>query len=98
MKDYSHLQEVLEEQHIGANEQELVREFLMSFSFLKRQQLMGIFLGFPEKISLFIELLKKKMEFAKNASTMTSDARAALIKEILNLEHSEIKNLIKELV
>ncbi|MFZ2303751.1 MAG: hypothetical protein WAV98_03110 [Minisyncoccia bacterium] len=90
MKDYSQIQEVLVKQNISHGDQEIVRTFLGSFSFTKRQQLMGFFLGFPEKINFFIDLLKKKMEFAKNPTETLSE-------EILDLEKREIKNLIKEL-
>lgn len=90
MKDYSEIQEVLDRQNIAHNDQEIVRSFLASFSFTKRQQLMGIFLGFPEKIVLFIDLLKKKIEFSKNPTE-------ALSVEILEIEEKEIKNLISTL-
>lgn len=90
MKDYSELAEVLNKQNIAHKDQEIVRSFLGSFSFTKRQQLMGIFLGFPEKIPLFVDLLKKKIEFAKNPTE-------ALSAEILDLENMEIKNLMSEL-
>lgn len=90
MKDYSQLKEVLNKRNIGENDQELIYEFLSSFTFQKRRQLMGIFLGLPEKISLFIDLTRKKMEFEKNhAKTLST--------EILDLENKEIKNLMKEL-
>lgn len=90
MKDYNQVQEVLDEQNIAHSDQEIVRDFLSSFSFTKRQQLMRIFLGFPEKIALFVTLLKKKIEFAKNPTE-------ALSAEILDLEKNEIENLMKEL-
>lgn len=75
---------------MSVSEQELVREFLMTFSYLKRQQLMGILTGSPAKMSLFVTLMKKKVEFAKKPN-------ALLAKEITDLEGSEIKNLIIEL-
>ena len=90
MIDYSQLVELMNEQHVSESEQELVREFLVAFSFPKRQQLMGILLGFPEKMSLFVTLLKKKVEFAKKPSD-------SLAKEIVDLESGEIKSLLKEL-
>lgn len=90
MKDYSQIREILEKQNIPTVDQEMVRDFLSSFSFTKRQQLMGIFVGFPEKISLFIDLLKKKVEFANNPIE-------ALSAEILEMENGEIKNLMNEL-
>lgn len=90
MKDYSQIEEVLNKQNISPIDQEMMREFFRSFSFTKRQQLMGIFLGFPEEIALFIDLLKKKIEFTKNPTEELS-------KEILDLEGGEIKKLMSEL-
>ncbi|MDO8604484.1 MAG: hypothetical protein Q7K40_03780 [bacterium] len=90
MKDYSQIQEVLDKQKISQEDQKIVRDFFVSFSFTKRQQQMGIFLGFPEKIQLFVDLLKKKINFAKNP-TGTFSA------EILEIEEGEIRKLIKEL-
>ena len=90
MKDYIQIQEVLDKQNISHNDQEIVRDFFTSFAFTKRQQLMGIFLGFPEKINLFVVLLKKKIEFQKNPTEV-------LAEEILELENLEIKNLVAEL-
>ncbi len=87
MKDYSQIQEVLDKQNIAHSDQEIVRSFFASFSFEKRQQLMGIFLGFPEKIGLFVDLLKKKIEFEKNPTE-------ALSAEILEIEDKEIKKLM----
>lgn len=90
MIEYSQLEEIMNEQQVSVSEQELVREFLIAFSFSKRQQLMGILTGFPEKMPLFVTLLKRKVEFAKKPSD-------ALAKEITDMESGEIKNLIKEL-
>lgn len=90
MKDYSQLKEVLNKRNIGENDQELIYEFLSSFAFQKRQQLMGIFLGFPEKINSFVDLLKKKREFARKSTE-------ALAGEILDLENSAITDLISEI-
>lgn len=90
MKDYRQIQEVLDRQNIAHGDQEIIRDFLGSFSFTKRQQLMGIFLGYPEKVSLFIDLLKKKIEFNKNPTEVLSS-------EILDLESVEIKKLMSEM-
>lgn len=89
MKDWNELKNVLDDQNISSEDQQLVCDFLSPFSFQKRQQLMGIFLGFPEKISLFADLLKKKVEFAKNPTE-------ALAGEILDLESKEMHDLMKE--
>lgn len=90
MKDWNNLKNVLDDQNISSEDQQLIRGFLSSFSFQKRQQLMGFFLGFPEKISLFTELLKKKVEFAKSPTE-------ALVGEILDLESKEMHDLMKEI-
>lgn len=90
MKDYSELEEVLKQKGISNDDQEFLKKFLLSFSFPKRQQLMGIFLGFPEKIALYLEVLKKKAEFEKTPTE-------ALSVEILELENSEINRLMSEL-
>ena len=89
MKDWSELKNVLDDQNISSEDQQLFREFLSSFSFQKRQQLMRIFLGFPERISLFADLLKKKVEFAKNPTE-------SLAGEILEMESKEMQDLMKE--
>lgn len=90
MKDYSQVQEVLVDQNIPLDDQAIVRDFLSSFSYTKRQQLLGIFLGYPDKIKLFVDLIKKKTDFAKNPTEELSA-------EILDIENSEIKKLISEL-
>lgn len=90
MKDYSQIEEVLNERNISHEDQEIIRNFLLSFSFTKRQQLTGIILGFPDKIGIFVDLIKKKIEFQKNPTD-------ALSEEILEIEGREIKNLMSEL-
>lgn len=90
MKDWSQVIKILNEQKIPNDDQGLVKDFLNHFSFRKRQQLMGIFLGFPEKIQFFIELLKKKRNLAENPAENSTA-------EILDLENREIDLLIKEI-
>lgn len=90
MKDWSEVKNVLDSHSVSSENQRLVRDFLSSFSFQKRQQLMGIFIGFPEKIALFITLLTKKVAFAKNP-TETSG------REILDTESKEMQDLMKEI-
>lgn len=90
MKDWNELKNILDGQNISSENQQLIRDFLSSFSFQKRQQLMGVFMGFPEKINLFVDLIKKKMELAKSPNENLSA-------DILNLENKEVENLIKEL-
>lgn len=90
MIDWSQIEDVLDKQSVSEDDQNLVRDFLSSFSFSKRQQLMGIFLGFPEKIGLFVELVKKKVKFANSMDKSLAD-------DILHIENDEIDNLIKDL-
>lgn len=90
MKDYAQVEQVLNAQNISQADQELVRQFFSSFSFEKRQQLMGIFLGHSDKIALFINLLKLKIEFHKRPTE-------ELAAEIFAIEEGEIKSLMKEL-
>ncbi|MFA5997599.1 MAG: hypothetical protein WC791_03895 [Candidatus Paceibacterota bacterium] len=90
MIDYSQVEEVLNAQNVSQADQELVRKFFSSFSFEKRQQLMGIFLGHSDKIALFINLLKLKVEFHKKPTE-------ELAAEIFAIEEGEIKSLMKEL-
>lgn len=84
------MENVLNSQNISSENQQLVRDFLSSFSFLKRQQLIGIFVGFPEKTGFFVDLIKKKMELAKSPNENLS-------KNILDAENNEVEKLIKEL-
>lgn len=51
---------------------------------------MGIIIGFPDKIGIFVDLIKRKIEFQKNPTD-------ALSEEILEIEGREIKNLMSEL-
>lgn len=90
MKDWNELKNVLDGQNISSEDQQLIRNFLNSFSFQKRQQLMGIFIGFPEKVNFFVDLIKKKTELAKSPNENLS-------KNILDMENNEVENLIKEL-
>lgn len=89
MKDWNDLKNILDSQNISNGDQQLIRDFLSSFSFQKRQQLMGIFLGFPEKVILFTDLLKKKVTFAKNPTKDSAE-------EILDTESEEMRYLMKE--
>ncbi len=79
IKDQNQIKTILDEQKILEEDQQLVKDFLSYFSFEKRQQLMGIFIGFPGKINLFIDLIKKKKVLAENYDEN-------LAKEILDLE------------
>ena len=90
MIDYTEIEKVLDSRNITPDDKKIIKDFLVSFSFTKRQQLMEIFLGHPEKIQLFVDLLKKKIKFAKKPTE-------ALSAEILESEASEIKKLMKEL-
>lgn len=90
MKDYSNIETILNSQKIAQTDQDILRKFLSSFSFEKRQQLMGILIGHSENIVLFIDLLKKKIEFQKRPTE-------ALAAEILKIENNEVQRLVQEL-
>lgn len=90
MEDWNQLKTILDNKKFSNQDQQLLHDFLMSFSFQKRQQLMGIFSGFPEKVSLFTDLLKKKVAFAKNLTE-------ALAGKILEMESKEMQDLMKEI-
>lgn len=90
MKNWEELKNILDSQNISSEDQQLIRDFFTSFSFQKRQQLMGVFTGFPEKTGLFITLLTKKVAFARNPTE-------ALGREILDMESKEMRDLMKEI-
>lgn len=90
MHDFEQLENILDEQKVAKEDQQLIRDFFISFGFQKRQQLMGIFVGWPERAGMFIDLIKNKKALAEKF-----DAEAA--REILDLEEKEINSLIKNL-
>lgn len=90
MKDWNELKNILGSQNISNEDQQLIRGFLTFFGFQKRQQLMGIFSGFPEKMPFFINLIKKKKLLAQHPD-------APLAGEVLHLENEFIAELIKEI-
>ena len=90
MRDFSQLKDILDEQKISDIDQGLVKDFLNHFSFSKRQQLMGIFLGFSDKLKLFIDLIKKKKVLAENYDEKLAEG-------ILDLENKEIEDLISKI-
>lgn len=45
MRDFEQLKNILDEQKVVKEDQQLVRDFLISFDFQKRQQMIGIFMG-----------------------------------------------------
>lgn len=87
IKDWDQIKNILDKQKISEKDQQFIGDFLIFFSFQERQQLMGIFIGFPDKINLFIDLIKKKKALAENYDEN-------LAKEILDLENNEINGLI----
>lgn len=90
MKDWEQLKIILDEQNIKGEDRRLIRAFLGFFSFSERQRLLGIFIGFSDKIYLFVDLLRKKRDLAKSGN----DNLAA---EIFNMEDKLINNLIEDL-
>ncbi len=90
MKDWNELKIILDEQKISDGDRGIVKDFFSQFSFPKRQQLLGVFIGFPEKISVFIDLIKMKKGLAENYDSL-------LAKKVLNLENSIMAGLIQEI-
>lgn len=90
MKNWSQIKNILDDQKVLEKDQQLIYDFLTFFPFQKRQQLMGIFFGFSKKISIFIDLLKKKKLLAENYDEN-------LAQKIFDLENNEIKDLINEI-
>ena len=90
MNDWNQVEVILNEKNVASEDQNLVKSFLSDFSFIKRQQLMSIFLGFPEKLPLFIGLIKMKQELKTVPTKDLSD-------KIFEIEQREIGGLIKEL-
>ncbi len=90
MHEWDHVKTYLEKHNIAQEDVALVKEFLRSLNFVQRQQLMGILLGWPDKIGLFVEVLKKKHVLAQ-----TQDENLA--QEIFDLEQKEVTNLMKEI-
>ena len=90
MRDFNQLKIILEEQKVAEGDQQLIKDFLNSLGFQKRQQLMGIFLGFSDKLKLFIDLIKKKKVLAENYDENLAEG-------ILDLEDKEIEDLISKI-
>lgn len=90
MKDWNELKNILDGQNISGEDQWLIHNFLGYFAFQKRQQLMGILMGWPEKLPFFINLIKKKKILAQYPDVPLAD-------EILHLENEFIAELIKDI-
>ncbi len=90
MHEWDKVKIYLEEQNVVKKDIALIEDFLRHFDFLKRQQLMGILLGWPDKLNLFVEILKKK-------KTLAEKYDENLAKEILDLERREINSVMKEI-
>ncbi len=90
MRTWLELKEILEKKCISESDQVLVQDFLIRFSFLERQTLLGILIGFEEKIEFFVNLIKQKSEL-KNSPNKD------LTNKILDFEQKELKALLKDL-
>jgi hypothetical protein len=90
MNNWDEIEILLNKESIPFGDQNLIKDFLSDFSFTKRQQLMSIFLGFPEKLPLFVDLIKMKQELKKEPTKDLSD-------KIFETEQGEIATLIKDL-
>lgn len=90
MKDFTQLKTIMDEQWISGDDQNVVKDFLRYFPFRKRQQLLSILIGFPEELSVFIDLLKKKKMLTKNFD-------ASRAHEIISIEREKIDGLMKQI-
>ncbi len=75
---------------ISEDDQELVWDFLFSFSFPKRQTLLGVLIGFEEKLEFFVNLIKYKKELRGSLNKELTD-------KIMDIEKKEFETLIKAL-
>lgn len=80
----------MDERGISGDDQNVVKDFLRYFSFQKRQQLMGVLIGFPEELPSFISILRKKMLLAKSFD-------ASHAQEVFDIEREKIDALIKQI-
>lgn len=90
MIDWIQVKNILINLNIAYADQQLIKDFLSHFSFPKRQQLMSVFTGFPEKISVFIDLIKMKKSLAENYDS-------SLAEKIFNLENNIVTDLVGEI-
>jgi len=90
MKTWIQLNAIMDKSCISEDDQELVRDFLFSFSFSKRQTLLGVLIGFEEKLEFFVNLIKYKKELRNSLSKELTD-------KILDIEKEEFEILIKAL-
>jgi len=90
MKEWIQIKKILEDNGIKESDIEITKEFFLHFPFEKRQQLMGIFGGFPKEAGFFIELIKKKKVLAENHDITFE-------KEIIGMEETKMENIIKKI-
>ncbi len=90
MKTWIQLKTIMDKSCISEDDQDLVRDFLFSFSFPKRQMLLGILIGFEEKLELFVNLIKYKKELGNSSDKELTD-------KILDMEKKELDILIRNL-
>ena len=81
------LEELLNKKSIDEKEKELVFKFFLFLSKPQRERMFIIFRSYPEKIYLFVKILKTKLEIAGNSGSGLSE-------ELLSLEKEQIKDLI----
>ncbi|OGD32481.1 hypothetical protein A3C91_02515 [Candidatus Azambacteria bacterium RIFCSPHIGHO2_02_FULL_52_12] len=81
------LEELLNKKSIDEKEKELVFKFFLFLSKPQRERMFIIFRSYPEKIDLFVKILKTKLEIAGNSGSGLSE-------ELLSLEKEQIKDLI----
>lgn len=90
MKDYIQLKTIMDERGISGDDQKVVKDFLHYFPFQKRQQLMGVLIGFPEELSSFIGILRKKILLAEKFDVSQAQ-------EVFGIEREKIDDLIKQI-
>lgn len=86
MIDWNELENILNSQNIIAEDRRLLNDFLRMLPFEKRQQILGILIGFPDKLKVFIELLNKK-------KTLSQQFNKELSQEILEFESKIFEDL-----
>lgn len=80
----------MDERGISGDDQKVVKDFLRYLPFQKRQQLMGVLIGFPEELPSFIDILKRKMVLAERFDVSQAQA-------VFDIEREKIDDLIKQI-
>lgn len=96
MNEWSELEKILKERKVSEKDANLLKDFLNYFDFHKRQTLMGVFLGFPDKIPFFLEILNAKknlgLNFDKNLASDIIEKEKKLTRELIDEINQENEN------